>query len=215
MRRRFLRAGARSRTRCVMCETRAVWAGAPAAIGGGAVGGSSSGSGFRDKSLGLWDRMAAGWGRDGDSIGRRRAPWASGWLPRSARAPGHSPRACGRSWRHWLRGREFGRRLGAADLYGLRARDGRGRARSRRRAGADERRVSGARRGEHRVDCESVDCVLCRWGYMLMENPALALRETRRVLRPGGRLALSVWGAPADNAWASIPDRGARRRWLA
>jgi SAM-dependent methyltransferase len=32
------------------------------------MSGSSSGSGFRDESLGLWDRMAAGWGRDGDSI---------------------------------------------------------------------------------------------------------------------------------------------------
>ena len=55
------------------------------------------------------------------------------------------------------------------------------------------------------LDSESVDCVLCRWGCMVMENPALALRETRRVLGSGGRLALSVWGEPADNAWASVP----------
>jgi SAM-dependent methyltransferase len=54
---------------------------------------------------------------------------------------------------------------------------------------------------------ESVDAVLCRWGYMLMPDPAAALRETGRVLRPGGRLALSVWGAAADNPWASIPGR--------
>lgn len=49
----------------------------------------------------------------------------------------------------------------------------------------------------------SVDGVLCRWGYMLMIDPLAALRETRRVLRPGGRLAFSVWGAPARNPWAS------------
>ena len=30
------------------------------------------------------------------------------------------------------------------------------------------------------------------------------LAETRRVLRPGGRLALSVWGPPERNPWASI-----------
>jgi SAM-dependent methyltransferase len=53
----------------------------------------------------------------------------------------------------------------------------------------------------------SVDAVLCRWGYMLMPDPAAAFRETRRVLRPGGRLALSVWGEPADNPWAAIPGR--------
>src|SRR5262245_2040503 len=33
---------------------------------------------------------------------------------------------------------------------------------------------------------------------------AAALAETRRVLRPGGRLALSVWGAPERNPWATI-----------
>src|SRR5262245_18771761 len=33
---------------------------------------------------------------------------------------------------------------------------------------------------------------------------AAALAETRRVLRPGGRLVLSVWGAPERNPWATI-----------
>jgi len=46
------------------------------------------------------------------------------------------------------------------------------------------------------LDADSVDRVLCRFGYMLMADPAAALAETRRVLRPGGRLALAVWGAP-------------------
>jgi SAM-dependent methyltransferase len=50
-----------------------------------------------------------------------------------------------------------------------------------------------------------VDAVLCRWGYMLMADPAAALRETRRVLRPGGRLALAVWDRIDANPWAEIP----------
>jgi SAM-dependent methyltransferase len=54
---------------------------------------------------------------------------------------------------------------------------------------------------------ESVDGVLCQSGYMLMADPAAALSETRRVLRPGGRLAMSVWGAPERNPWAAIGGR--------
>ena len=58
----------------------------------------------------------------------------------------------------------------------------------------------------------SVDAVLCRWGYMLMADPATALGETRRVLRPGGRLALAVWDAIEHNPWAELPARELRER---
>jgi SAM-dependent methyltransferase len=57
------------------------------------------------------------------------------------------------------------------------------------------------------LDADSVDGVLCQSGYMLMADPAAALSETRRVLRPRGRLALSVWGAPERNPWAAIGGR--------
>jgi len=51
----------------------------------------------------------------------------------------------------------------------------------------------------------SVDAVLCRWGYMLLADPAAALAETRRVLRAGGRVALAVWDAIEHNPWALLP----------
>ena len=51
---------------------------------------------------------------------------------------------------------------------------------------------------------DSVDGVLCRFGYMLMPDPAAAFGETRRVLRPGGRLALAVWGALERNPFFAI-----------
>jgi ubiquinone/menaquinone biosynthesis C-methylase UbiE len=58
-----------------------------------------------------------------------------------------------------------------------------------------------------RLDLESasVDAVLCRWGYMLMADRDAALRETHRVLRPGGRLALATWDTPDRNMWIAAP----------
>lgn len=54
------------------------------------------------------------------------------------------------------------------------------------------------------LDADSVDGVLCRFGYMLMADPAAALADARRVLRPGGRLTLAVWGAPERNPFFSV-----------
>jgi ubiquinone/menaquinone biosynthesis C-methylase UbiE len=55
------------------------------------------------------------------------------------------------------------------------------------------------------LDDDSVDGVVCRWGYMLMADPGAALEETRRVLRGGGPLAFAVWTAPDRNPWAAVP----------
>ena len=63
------------------------------------------------------------------------------------------------------------------------------------------------------IETASIDVVLCRWGYMLMDDPANALQETRRILRPGGRVALAAWTGADENRWSTLPidlllDRG-------
>ena len=59
----------------------------------------------------------------------------------------------------------------------------------------------------------SFDKVVCRWGYMLVPDCDAAFRETRRVLRPGGRLAFATWAEAKRNPWAtafgpSLAERG-------
>ncbi|MEA2509173.1 MAG: hypothetical protein QOG21_1255 [Actinomycetota bacterium] len=51
---------------------------------------------------------------------------------------------------------------------------------------------------------DSVDGIICRWGFMLMLEPHSALEECRRVLKEGRRLALSVWAGPEKNPWVTI-----------
>jgi SAM-dependent methyltransferase len=64
---------------------------------------------------------------------------------------------------------------------------------------------------EHRVlDMQALDLpddcfdgVVCRFGYMLVPERERAFAETRRVLRPGGRLAFATWAPAKRNPWAT------------
>lgn len=50
------------------------------------------------------------------------------------------------------------------------------------------------------------DTVTCRFGIAHVPDYARALREIRRVLRPGGRAAFVVWGPRAKNPFFTIID---------
>ncbi len=50
----------------------------------------------------------------------------------------------------------------------------------------------------------SFDVALCALGLMYVPDPARALHEMHRVLRPGGRLVAAVWGARSRCAWSAV-----------
>jgi SAM-dependent methyltransferase len=55
-------------------------------------------------------------------------------------------------------------------------------------------------------DARSFDVAVSRMGCMFFADPATALGNVRRALRPGGRLALSVWQSVAANEWVTAID---------
>ncbi|RST56038.1 class I SAM-dependent methyltransferase [Variovorax sp. MHTC-1] len=50
----------------------------------------------------------------------------------------------------------------------------------------------------------SFDLALCALGLMYVPDPERAVREMRRVLRPGGRMVLAVWGERSRCGWADV-----------
>ena len=58
---------------------------------------------------------------------------------------------------------------------------------------------------ELEAEPDSFDAVTCRWGIMFMPNPTGCLRRAHSALKPGGRIAVSVWGKPERNPWIALP----------
>jgi ubiquinone/menaquinone biosynthesis C-methylase UbiE len=163
---------------------------------------------YRRMSHDIWEQMAAGWDGWNAMLAEAGRPVTDDMVAALAPKPGETILE--------LAGGAGVSGFAAASLMG-----GEGRlimtdfaekmVDAQRRRGGDlgfhniDYRVMDAERMD--LDDDSVDGVLCRWGYMLMADPAAALGETRRVLRDGGRLSFSVWGAPDDNQWATITSR--------
>jgi ubiquinone/menaquinone biosynthesis C-methylase UbiE len=168
----------------------------------------------RRRSYELWERMAKPWER------RRQLAWrwtrpVSEWLvDRVDPQPGQTvlELAAGTGETGFLATGRLGRegRLISSDFSPemVRAAERVGKQRGIDNA---EFRVLDAERLD--LDDASVDGILCRFSYMLMGEPMRALRESRRVLRPAGRVAFSTWGEPARNPWMTFSagvmiDRG-------
>ncbi len=48
------------------------------------------------------------------------------------------------------------------------------------------------------------DSISCRFGFMFFPDMQLAANEMVRVLKPGGKIAVSVWDVPEKNFWITV-----------
>ena len=160
----------------------------------------------REALYACWESAAAGWGRQAAPFGEQNAAVARWMIEAAQLGPGQrvldlaaGPGEVGFMAAPLL---EPGGTLICSDVSEAMVEVARSRAAALGLTNVEFRALGG-----EWIDLElaSVDAVLCRWGYMLMVDPAAALRETRRVLRSGGRLALAVWDARERNPWSVIP----------
>jgi ubiquinone/menaquinone biosynthesis C-methylase UbiE len=163
---------------------------------------------YRTATYELWQAMAAGWDADRALMWEATRQVSERLLAALALQPGETvlELACGTGETGFAAARAVGPQ-GTAILsdFAPNMVDAARRAAGELGLNAVEVRQMDAERMD--LDDDSVDAVFCRWGYMLMADRAAALAETRRVLREGGRLALSVWGARERNPWAAVPGR--------
>jgi SAM-dependent methyltransferase len=165
---------------------------------------------LRGRLRGLWNTVAPGWREHADFIDKRAAGVTQRMLALTVPKPGERvlELACGPG----------GTAMAAAPLV---APDGWVVASD---VASEMTAIAAARaaeRGLNNVDARvldleaidepdaSFDVALCRDGIMLVPDPARAAGEIHRVLRPGGRASIVVWGPRERNPWLTSVFRAA------
>jgi SAM-dependent methyltransferase len=173
---------------------------------------------FRTENRAHWEKSAPGWGAQRDNMERQTEP-VTAWLLDAldlrpgltvlelAAGPGDAGLAAAERVRPGGKIIATDGSDGMVEILGARARE----------RGLDdvvEPRVMDAE-FPFDLDAASFDAAVCRWGFMLMADPGAALRETRRVLKPGGRLSLAAWAETERNPWMGVPYSEIAERGLA
>ncbi|WP_158292100.1 class I SAM-dependent methyltransferase [Paracraurococcus ruber] len=71
-------------------------------------------------------------------------------------------------------------------------------------AGMPQASVILADAATHPFPAAGFDLLFSRFGVMFFGDPVAAFAHLRRALRPGGRLAMAAFRAPAENPWATL-----------
>jgi SAM-dependent methyltransferase len=163
---------------------------------------------YRQENRRRWQTVATGWERRADALRRNTMPVSMWMIEALAPQPGHVllELAAGIGDTGFLAAEliEPGGTLITSDLVPEML------SAAQRRA--DQLGVTNARFRQINAEAidqpaATIDGVLSRWGYMLMPDAEAALRDTRRVLKPGGRVALAAWADPEANPWTVLPGR--------
>ena len=153
----------------------------------------------------MWAATASGWGEHADEVDQRSSELTEGLLDAAGVSSGARvlELACGPGGL----GMAAAERVGpdgevvlsdvAAEMTAIASR----RAAARGPANVTTRELDLERIAEPDA---SYDAVLCREGLMFTLEPARAVAEIHRVLRPEGRFALAVWGPRERNPWLGI-----------
>lgn len=153
-----------------------------------------------------WERVSEGWGRQAESLRRGAMPVSAWMIEHAALQPGQRvlELAAGPGDTGFM----------AAELISpggvLISSDGAEAMVEVARSRAEELEVTGVEFRQLELEwidlpTADVDVILCRWALMLTVDPAAAVAECRRVLRPGGRFVVAVWDTPDRNPDMSIP----------
>jgi SAM-dependent methyltransferase len=162
----------------------------------------------REQLLDGWDEAAKGWGRQADRLREGSLPVSEWMIAHAQLQPGEHvlELAAGPGDTGFMAARAIG------PTGALISSDAAAGMLEVARERAEEQGLTNVEFKQLQLEwidlpTASIDVILCRWGVMLTVDPAAALRECRRVLKPGGRLSMAVWDAPERNPWATIMQR--------
>lgn len=161
---------------------------------------------YRDRAAASWAAAAPGWGANADTLHAATMP-VSAWMvdaiePQPGQTLVELAAGAGETGFLAVRRAQPGGRLLSTDGSEEMLAIAKARAEAQGIADMVEFRTMQAEWMD--LSAATVDAILCRWGYMLLADPETALRETRRVLRPGGRVALAAWAPREANPWNAV-----------